>query len=395
MYRLFRLGLFVAVGWWVFNPLCAQDQAQPLESSKLLFEDSLQRYRNEHRKKVAELGERYVERLDAVKEYYQQMGNLEGVLKVKEEQDHIRKPQELPVIGEGAFPELAGVRSQYQRGMDLLTQDLNGNVEKLTRVYLAHLKILQTKLTRENRIDEALAVRDEISRRESGIPENPVAETSGSTVAKEDRFDMLWGMPQRARQVLVLTEGLQRKPNLILDRESKLKKGGLILRGGVVEIDGMEKELAEAVRKTGEWTLMAEVVPESLNPHGPARIISYSKGSNERNFTLGQQHDRLILRLRTSDTNKNGTSPDLDLGPLKKGQNTKVVFSYSKRGVVCVRDGMQVAVGDVTGELSNWEEMPLVLGNEVGGDRPWQGRILNFKISNTALSPEEAKKIFN
>ncbi|MDF3128056.1 hypothetical protein P0Y35_02485 [Kiritimatiellaeota bacterium B1221] len=369
----------------------AQNNENALEVSRLLYGDSLKRFEKEHFEKVANLGDRYVERLETVKNNYKMMGNLDGVLLVESEQSAVKAGGELPALGEEASSELSTVRKQYLQAMKVLQDDLDTQSAKLRSVYLSHLKILQSKLTRENRIDEALKVRDEVDRVEQAQPD-PSTERAVATVSPEQRFDMEWGLPQRGRQVWVVTDGLQRKPNLIFDRDTQLTGDGILLKGGRVIVEGMDAELSNAVKETGEFTLRIAFIPENLRSWGPGRIISYSKGGKERNFTLGQQNKNLLLRIRTSETDLNGTNTELNLGDLIAGEETQVVFSYGPNGAVCFRDGKEVEIDDMVADLSSWEEMPLMMGNEFGTHRKWLGSILHFSLSNAALSPDEARK---
>lgn len=46
--------------------------------------------------------------------------------------------------------------------------------------------------------------------------------------------------------------------------------------------------------------------------------------------------------------------------------------------------------------LSNWDtSFPLLIGNEATGDRPWQGKISQFWISDRALNPGEVQQAFS
>ena len=60
--------------------------------------------------------------------------------------------------------------------------------------------------------------------------------------------------------------------------------------------------------------LSVEVWLQSLNDTqvGPARIVSYSLNQTMRNFTLGQSEKKLVMRLRTTETNVNGMEPQLE-----------------------------------------------------------------------------------
>ncbi len=369
----------------------AQSQENALEISRLLYEDSLRKFDKEHAENVEDLGGRYVERLDTVKDHYQNMGNLDGVLLVEGEQEAVKQGKALPELAADDVTELSAVRKQYLQALNVLTQDVEAKTQKLRNVYISHLKVLQSKLTRENRIDEALQVRDEVARVESKLS----GETQASPVASispEQRFLVEWGMPQRGRQVLVTTEGLQRKPNLVFDRDTQLTPDGMVLKGGRVLVEGMEAALSNAVKETGEFTLSIAFIPEGLRSSGPGRILSYSKGGMERNFTLGQQRERLVFRLRTSEADLNGTHSEFYLGDLIADQVTKVVFSYGANGALCFRDGKKVDIEEIEADFSSWEEMPLLIGNEFGTNRKWLGSILSFSLSNEAMTPEAAKE---
>jgi glycopeptide antibiotics resistance protein len=64
--------------------------------------------------------------------------------------------------------------------------------------------------------------------------------------------------------------------------------------------------LSEKLRKTSEFTIHAIAATSSLVQEGPGRILSLSDDPMHRNFTLGQDKDQLIFRLRTPVTGENG-----------------------------------------------------------------------------------------
>jgi len=71
-----------------------------------------------------------------------------------------------------------------------------------------------------------------------------------------------------------------------------------------------------ALVKQSRLTLLVSLRPGNLEQSGPARIITYSQNGFNRNFTLGQIHNRLTFRLRTPTTGSNGTDPALFSGPV-------------------------------------------------------------------------------
>ena len=128
---------------------------------------------------------------------------------------------------------------------------------------------------------------------------------------------------------------------------------------------------------------------------GPARIVSFSRDSNERNFTLGQDGDKLILRLRTERNDKNGTNPQVTLGKIVIGEPMHVVVSYRDGQLLCCVNGKPVKkTGELQGDFHNWEPMALILGDEVNGGRDWQGSIERLAIRSRFLDADEAARQF-
>ena len=65
--------------------------------------------------------------------------------------------------------------------------------------------------------------------------------------------------------------------------------------------------LTEAIQRTSAFTLATTFETSSLDQTGPARIISLSLDSYQRNVTLAQQDNQLIARIRTGATGSNGS----------------------------------------------------------------------------------------
>ena len=70
-------------------------------------------------------------------------------------------------------------------------------------------------------------------------------------------------------------------------------KGSLEIRGKtLIRSDKPASKITEAIRRSGEITIEAWIRPAKTNLTGPARIVTLSRDSGERNFTLGQDADR-------------------------------------------------------------------------------------------------------
>ncbi|MGI9293842.1 MAG: LamG domain-containing protein, partial [Pseudomonadales bacterium] len=164
------------------------------------------------------------------------------------------------------------------------------------------------------------------------------------------------------------------------------------------------KKLHDLITATGEYSIEAWVAPGNVtqgDAEDPARIISYSAGTNGRNFTLGQNLYNYEFLNRSNNTDANGTpalatnDDDEDL----QATLQHVVVTYNPV------DGRRVYVNGVFtddvdsvegGILADWNDTyALVLGNEVSSNRLWQGVIRLAAIHNRTLTAEQIQQNFD
>ena len=165
------------------------------------------------------------------------------------------------------------------------------------------------------------------------------------------------------------------------------------LAGGAFLAEDADAALLAACRKSHRLTVEAILTPDSLDQRGPARIVTFSSGASSRNFTLGQQGDQLVFRLRTPDNGQNGTNVQPVLCKLAAGKPHHVVVSYMPGLLTCFLDGRQVlATPAVKGDLSNWQAQHLLFGDEYDGGRDWSGKLEGVAIYSRFVAPAEAKQ---
>ncbi len=163
------------------------------------------------------------------------------------------------------------------------------------------------------------------------------------------------------------------------------------LTGGSFAAENADARLLAACQATNQLSIEALITPAKASQVGPARIITFSSGTDTRNFTLGQEGDRLIFRLRTPETGPNGANPQVDLGKLTPGVAQHVIVTYAPGRLTCFRDGRQTLTTDeVRGDFRNWASQHLLFGDEWGGGRDWAGLLEGIAIQNRVLSAEEA-----
>ena len=165
---------------------------------------------------------------------------------------------------------------------------------------------------------------------------------------------------------------------------------GLVLTGGAYVVREADAALLEACRRSGQLTIEAVIEPDDLKQNGPARIVTFSSSAGERNFTLGQQDDRLIFRLRTPATGLNGVQPEVSLCHIAAARPQHVAVTYRPGEMVAYLNGGEVyRGGEVKGDFSNWSPHHLLLGDEWDGARDWGGTLEGAAIFSRALSAEE------
>ncbi|MBW2079248.1 MAG: VanZ family protein [Deltaproteobacteria bacterium] len=175
----------------------------------------------------------------------------------------------------------------------------------------------------------------------------------------------------------------------------KNSKGIEFLKIGQAVSNSSTQEFFDPLIKGSGLTLEVWLKTEDLNQSGPARILSYSKDTGLRNFTIGQSRDNLVFRLRTTETNLNGTNPDLIIEEAfnyRSMQHMVIMYDFLEQRVYI--DGEQRTRSKILkGSFSNWDRScSLVIGNEATGNRPWKGKIYYAAVFNRSLTEQEIRQ---
>jgi mono/diheme cytochrome c family protein len=193
--------------------------------------------------------------------------------------------------------------------------------------------------------------------------------------------------------------GAGRPVDLVIAGSSAVRRssGSLEVRSKTLIQSGKEaSRLVESIRSSGSVSIEAWIRPAKTTLDGPARILTLSKDSTNRNFTLGQEKDRYVLRLRTTKTSSNGL-PSLDssnqsLTPAV----THVVYTRARGGLARIYiNGKKNVEKKIGGSPSNWDgAYRLALADELSGGRPWLGTYYLVAVYNRDLSPAEVERNF-
>ena len=176
----------------------------------------------------------------------------------------------------------------------------------------------------------------------------------------------------------------------------KLPSGDSISITKEKRIFAPDSNLVKRLKSTNAISIVVWFRPENLEQEGPARILTLSKSSVERNFTVGQEGDRYEVRLRTTKTGNNGTPGLQTPKGTAKLRDTQLVYTWRKGGDgVVYLDGKQVAKRGVGGDIANWNEgFTFALGDELTGGRLWKGTVKSAEVYDHVLSPDEVDENF-
>ncbi len=163
--------------------------------------------------------------------------------------------------------------------------------------------------------------------------------------------------------------------------------------------------IADATTGTQQYTIEAWITPlnTTQGDNGPARIVTYSPNSGASNLQLSQVLYQYFVRNRSTNPNVNGNG-DPSLETYAGDQDVQarlehVVVTYDLyRGRRIYVDGVFTDDVDTVNPLPLWNWNPgyrLVLANDVGGNRQWQGQIRLVAIYDRALSEAQIQQNFN
>ncbi|MGH0033526.1 MAG: LamG-like jellyroll fold domain-containing protein [Myxococcota bacterium] len=249
----------------------------------------------------------------------------------------------------------------------------------------------------------------------SGVDVNAIASTSSSMaegiVDKQkgrivDHVIAKWEFKKGEGEIARDTSNVEPTMDLELHNTEWLSNWGLDFESRSWAIADAEssrklyKRIAHPEKGTQQYSIEAWVAPANIDQDGPARIVSYSNGTSDRNFMLGQNTYNYVFRNRNKRkrVDANG-SPDLvtddddqDAQPVLQ----HVVVTYDRL------NGRKVFVnGRFTGDkdpvkgdfLINWDkDFRFVVGNETSLNRQWEGQMRYLAIHEVALSKKQIKQ---
>jgi hypothetical protein len=211
----------------------------------------------------------------------------------------------------------------------------------------------------------------------------------------------LWEFKTGSGTVAYDTSGVEPALNLTLSGEVLWVGGwGINVRSGKAQgSTSASRKLHDLIRSTGEYSIEAWVAPGNVAQE-EARIVSYSGGLNSRNLMLGQTLYSYDFFNRASTTNVAG---DPKLTTSADDEDLQATLQHVVATFDPVNGRRLYVNGEFTGDadpsrggtLADWDDtFAFVLGNEVSGDRQFQGVFRLVAMHNRALTADQVRQNF-
>ncbi|MHC5058341.1 MAG: protein kinase domain-containing protein [Planctomycetota bacterium] len=175
-----------------------------------------------------------------------------------------------------------------------------------------------------------------------------------------------------------------------------LPGGGIRIKAAtLIATRAPASRITRACKMSGAVTVEALFAPASVGQSGPARIVSLSRDPKNCNFTLGQEASRIDFRMRTTKTSTVGI-PGLPSARhrLRPAGRVHVAYTFDGEMKRMYVNGREERHLPARGDISNWADFGLAVGNEFTGDRPWLGDVFMVAVYSRALAPDEVQRHF-
>ena len=196
-----------------------------------------------------------------------------------------------------------------------------------------------------------------------------------ASYAAASLYPFQWEPPRRApnRAELVPDRGVRfREPGIARSKESPC--------------------WVAAAKQSHRLELSLRVRSFSTDQSGPARIITLSLDPYLRNFTVGQESDDLVFRLRTPWTNFNGTLDDAEFVQVPDVFRSRAwvdlrILVRPKQLRIMIGNRIRARKALPREPLQDWDtSYRLALGNELTYNRPWLGEIRHAVVRTKGMS---------
>ncbi len=158
-----------------------------LAKMREIYESEVRRVGIDNRKALLQMPQDHIARLRDLEDSYRSAGDLPALLAVRKERERfIADPTMEGVVVVSEPDRLAALQRSYIENYAKTKADKGVDLKALTDKYLSALERLQMDLTRQNKIEEAVAVMEEVERMKASGPVEPEAPVGNADLLAED-----------------------------------------------------------------------------------------------------------------------------------------------------------------------------------------------------------------
>lgn len=159
---LFLLGVIMTMTS-VLTAAGVERAPEELVRSQTIYQNQLQIIRIESARKQESADRMYIADLNKREAVYRENGELQGVLAIRGERNRISPQPDTKIASVTPLPDdVAKLRKEYEERCGTIAVDEATAVQALIERYIGHLDDIKRELTRQDRVEDALAVNAEI-----------------------------------------------------------------------------------------------------------------------------------------------------------------------------------------------------------------------------------------
>ncbi len=151
-------------------------------------------------------------------------------------------------------------------------------------------------------------------------------------------------------------QGFSAKPAGKLAKDPSLIMAATGRPEGALSTQGPASALARAINRSNAFSVVATIETTDLDQTGPARIISFSRDTLMRNFTLGQVHDEIEFRVSNPLNGPNGSGFALQQKAIRDGK-LDLAVNYDHGHSQMFVDGVRLP--DIIDLREPWYHLPI------------------------------------
>jgi hypothetical protein len=381
-----------------------------LESIKAIYEKTLQKIEQDAKDTLKGLPGQYERKLDELAAGLQKSGDLEGLLTLNKERTRFKAERTVPDASPADLPAaVVKLQDEHRKAKEQAERDKNEKSGGLAKQYLARLETLKKDLTTQGKIEQALAVKQEIARVE--LTEAFTVIARQPPAAEEPKP----GAPDALERAKEQPEPASLRKGLILHYSFDKNDGDT-----VKDLSGQENH---GRMERGRWTpegisggacdldgrASIAVGPSKLQPSQPFTISAWAKpaatDSHMRIFDSANSGDGWDLGLDEAGTRFEfywfaGRHVFLAADQkFKLGEWYHVVGTYDGRAGNLFVDGvLQRSKGSSPYNQERSVHWAVGAYGTGHGERAtpdrWQGLLDEIRLYDRALSPTEIRALF-